>query len=208
MKKRMKGLIIPTIYLLIMALSITSMNLLSNTLNKKNINNGVTKLLNGEDSVPVVNVDNNEEIIIIPVEEEIEISKYFYEINDEKEMQTKSLIYYKKTYMQNTGYLYTNDEKFNVFAVLDGTIKSIKTDEILGNYVVVEHDKELITTYYNLDEVVYKVGDQIKQGQIIGVSSPTKLEQEKAYSMLFEVYYEGLIMNPKEFFTIDLSSFD
>ena len=107
--------------------------------------------------------------------------------------------------MQNTGVLYTNNEKFDVVSVLDGTVTSITKDEILGNVVEILHNTELITIYSCLDEVLVKVGDNVKQNDVIGNSGPVNIDKSYENALLFEVNYKGTIINPIEFYNMKIS---
>ena len=107
--------------------------------------------------------------------------------------------------MQNTGVLYTNNEKFDVVSVLDGTVTSITKDEILGNVVEILHNTELITIYSCLDEVLVKVGDNVKQNDVIGNSGPVNTDKSYENALLFEVNYKGTIINPIEFYNMKIS---
>ena len=120
-------------------------------------------------------------------------------------LPTKSLIYYKNTYMQNTGVLYTNNERFDVVSVLDGTVTSITKDEILGNVVEIMHTNELITIYSCLNEVFVKVGDNVKQNDVIGNSGQVSIDKGYENALLFEVNYKGSIINPIEFYNYKIS---
>ena len=102
--------------------------------------------------------------------------------------------------MPNTGVLYESDEDFDVIAVLDGTVKDIKTDEILGTYLTLSHNDKLETVYYSLKDVKVNIGDNVKKGDIIATSGTTKLQTAKKQTLLFEVYYNGNLMNPLEFY--------
>ena len=106
--------------------------------------------------------------------------------------------------MENTGVLYTSDKEFDVIAVLDGTIKDIKQDELLGNVIEVVHSNDLVSVYYSLKDIEVNKGDKIVKGQTIGKSGSNKLENEKENCLLFEVYYKGNLINPEEFYNMNL----
>lgn len=137
--------------------------------------------------------------------EGVTVAKDYYEIDAEEEAQLKSLIYYKNTYMENTGVLYTNGEQFDVVSVLDGSVTSITDDEILGKVVEVTHTTELITIYHCLGEVNVKVGDNLKQNDVIGKSGKVNIDKGYENALLFEVNYQGKILNPNEFYKMKVS---
>ena len=155
--------------------------------------------------MPVINTEEQESIIKPYTDESVSISKTFYDIKGSAEEQQQSLIYYQRTYMENTGVLYTSDNSFDVIAVLDGTIKEVKTDELLGNVVLIEHNSDLVTAYYSLSDVEFKAGDKISKGQVIGKSGSNKLENEKENCLLFEVYHKGNLLNPESFYNMNVS---
>ena len=139
-------------------------------------------------------------------DESVTISKYFYNKEDEETRQQQSLIKYENIYMPNTGILYSSDKEFNVVASLDGKIVSIKEDEILGNIVEIEHSNNIVSVYQSIKNVQVKIGDKVKQGDVIASSGPNKLENEKENCLHFEVYKEGTLINPDQFYNIDLSN--
>ena len=99
--------------------------------------------------------------------------------------------------MPNTGILYSSDAEFEIVAISNGKVISVKEDDILGNIVEIEHDNNIIAIYQSIKEVKVKTGDTIKQGDIIALSGPNKLENEKENCLHFEIYKEGNIINPE-----------
>ena len=107
--------------------------------------------------------------------------------------------------MQNTGILYNSEEEFDVVSVLDGTVTSITEDEILGKVVEIAHSTELITIYHCLGEVNVNVGDNVKQNDVIGKSGKVNIDEGYDNALLFEVNYKGSIINPTEFYNMQVS---
>ncbi len=134
----------------------------------------------------------------------VKVSKSFYNPKQNEEEQIKSLIYYKNTYMQNTGILYNSDETFDVVSSMDGEVTSVTKDEILGNVVEISHSNELITIYHCLNEVNVKAGDKVKQNDVIGTSGKVNIDEGYENALLFEVNYKGNIINPEEFYNMNV----
>ena len=203
-KRRLKPFVIPTAYVLgITALFITILFLGSRVKTKDIEVKKEEKRETIEDVRPVVNVEN--QTISKPFNnEDVTISKYFYNKDADDTSKESSIIYYENTYMQNTGVLYSSDEQFDVLACLPGTVTSIKDDEILGKVVYVEYNTNLTIVYYSLESTELKVGDQIEQDSIIGKSGTNKLENEKKYSLLLEVYLKGNVINPLDFYEMNI----
>lgn len=205
-RKKLRGYVIPTLYVVLILGIFISVITISNVLNKDGAEN-YTYVMNAllEDVTPVINTTNKE--IKKPFNNDtVKISKYFYNKDDDAKKQEQSLIYYENTYMQNTGLLYASSEEFEVVAVLDGKVSNIKEDNILGMVVEIEHDSTLTTVYQSLGKLNVSVGQVVKQGDIIGVSGTNNLEKESGYSLHFEVIYNGSLMNPEEFFKLKIES--
>ena len=204
-KRKLKGFVLPTVYVMTMAALFVGISFFTNGLMKNDKNylfsvNPVT-----DETIPVVSTEPEKKVIEPVKENTAEKINYFYDKDADDATQQKSLIYYENTYMQNTGVLYGADENFDVISVLDGTIKEVKKDNILGNVIEIEHANDFRTIYYSLNEVTVKVGDNVTQGQIIGLSGKSKLETGKENNLLFEVYQNGNLMNPEKFYEMDLS---
>ena len=141
----------------------------------------------------------NETQTVQKEETEAQIVKPSYYSKDaDEEKQESSLIYYQNTYMPSTGIIYTSTESFPVVATLDGEVKSVKTDAILGTVVEISHNSNLTTFYYSLKNVTLKPGDYVTSGTKLGNSSDNKLIKDS--SLLFEVYYQGKSMDPEKFY--------
>lgn len=206
-QRKLRGYVLPTLYVVVLMIIFGAVSLIT-TLFKNNPSYLYSiGILKNVAATPVIEIDGSlSEGIIKPfVSEQVSIDKYFYDINAEEENQEKALIYFENTYMKNTGVLYKASEKFDVVMVLDGTVLNVKKDELLGNMVEIEHHTNLRTIYYSLDEVNVKVGDFLSQGEVVGTSGKNSIS-ESDNSLLFEVYYNGKLINPEEFYKMDASS--
>ncbi len=147
------------------------------------------------DALPTLSEDD---VIIKPFQtENINVYKKFYDGENNKE---DSIIYYKDTYMQNSGVLYNSDNEFMVVSVLDGEVIDLKKDDILGYVVEVKHDNNLISIYQGLKSVNVKKGDQITQNSIIGKSGEITLDVNLKNALLFELIKDGKYVNPEIFY--------
>lgn len=206
-QRKLRGYVLPTLYVVVLMIIFGAVSLIT-TLFKNNPSYLYSiGILKNVAATPVIEIDGSlSEGIIKPfVSEQVSIDKYFYDINAEEENQEKALIYFENTYMKNTGVLYKASEKFDVVMVLDGTVLNVKKDELLGNMVEIEHHTNLRTIYYSLDEVNVKVGDFLSQGEVVGTSGKNSIS-ESDNNLLFEVYYNGKLINPEEFYKMDASS--
>lgn len=124
------------------------------------------------------------------------IGKKYYDYKGEASEQEKSIIYHQNTYIQNSGIDFTNNQTFDVVAVLDGTITNIKEDKLLGKIVEINHNNEYVSIYQSLSEVNVKKGDNVSQGQILGKSGTNELDKDLGNHLHFELYIGGQIVDP------------
>lgn len=202
-RKKLKDWVIPTLGIFVLIGALFSYYLISNLMNTNLVpdNSYVTDAM-VDNTIDVQNeVETVEEVKIIkPYKGEgITISKYYYNDEDDESKQQKSLIRYQNIYMPNTGILYSSDNTFDIVPVLPGKISVVKTDDILGNIIEIEHDNNIVTIYQSVKDVKVKVGDEVTQDTIIATSGPNKLEAEKENCLHFEVYQDGTLTNPEEF---------
>lgn len=208
-KLKLKSWVVPALYVFsitIIAVSVVMIGKLMSTDYEKAVdNNYVPDSIITEPEAPVIEVTN--ETIAYPYTMDgVVVAKNFYDDKASEEDQVKSLIFYKNTYMENTGVLYSKeDSPFEVVSVLDGNVTSITKDDILGNVVEVTHSTELITIYHCLGEVNVKVGDTIKQNDVIGKSGKVNVDDGYENALLFEVNYQGKILNPNDFYKMQVS---
>ena len=110
--------------------------------------------------------------------------------------------------MPNTGIMYGSDNVFDVLAVLDGTIESVTTDDILGNIITIRHTNNLTTTYESLNNVDVIVGQAVNQGDIIGKSGTNKVDASASSMMLFEVNFNGNNINPSKIYDKEINELE
>ena len=72
-----------------------------------------------------------------------------------------------------------------------------------GNYVIIDHGNDFITLYGHLTEVDVKVGQKVKQGQVIGKMGSTGFSTGD--HVHFEIRYQGYIVNPAYYVNVGIS---
>ncbi len=151
-----------------------------------------------EEEVPVINTEVK---MIYPyTDTNVKVGKYFYDYQAEEAKQEQSIIYHENTYMQNSGVDFVLDNPFDVVAVLDGTVISVKNDELLGNIVEIQHENDFISVYQSMSEVSVKKDDVVTQGQIIGKTGENKLDANLKNHLHFELFHKGQVVNPENYF--------
>ena len=209
-KRKLKGFVLPTVYVLVIGILFISISFLGSALqNQINYEDDLSvSALEDEEVTPVIK--NEEEVttdqIVKPfTSSSVSVSKSYYNKDDDEATQQNSLVYYEQTYLQNSGILYAANEAFDVVSVYDGTVTNVSEDEILGNVVEITHNTNLKTVYYSLGEITVKKGDALTAGTIIGKSGDNLLDDETENCLLFEVYYNGNTIDPEEFYTMNIN---
>ena len=205
-KLKLKGYVLPTLYLLITLVIFVGVIFLGQDINLsgKDYDYSVDVFEEDPNTLPVAGTnDNNDNLSVIksPVlnnEEEVTVGVHFYSKDDPQERQEQSLIYYENTYLPNTGVLYTSDDDFQVNALFDGKVTEILDDEFFGECVVVEHTTNLRSYYYGLDEIEVKKGDVVVTGTVLGKGKNNEIMNNKK-TFLLEVYYNNEVLNPESF---------
>lgn len=200
-KKKKFSLVIPTIYLIILFI-ITAIIYFTrkayNYYDEIDLDN-ITYVSNSifNRSIPIINIPD---IIYAPVGDDIKIARYFYDSNSELEKKEKSIVFYENTYMPNTGIDYANEEVFDVLAIYDGTVIDVIDDELLGKTVKIRHNGELISVYQGIDNIEVNKGDIVFTGSKIATSGKSKINKDLGESLHFEIYKDGLYINPENVF--------
>lgn len=210
-KRKLKGYVLPTVYVLVIAVLFISVSFLGSALQKELQYQDLSTDVLDDDVTPVIKEEETptdvttESKIVKPfTSTSVGISKSYYDMTDDEATQANSLVYYEQTYLQNSGVLYSSDEVFDILATFDGTVTNVSKDEILGNVVEITHNPNLKTVYYSLGEVTVKKDDVVNCGDIIGKSGDNLLEGEKDNSLLVEVYYNGNTIDPEDFYNMNI----
>ncbi len=198
-KKKELSLVIPTIYLIVLFVITIAIYFTSKSYDyhgEIDLDN-ITYVSNGifNRSIPIINIPDT---FVSPVSDEISIVRYFYDSNSDLDRKEKSIVYYEGTYMPNTGIDYAKEEVFDVMAIYDGTVVDISEDELLGKTVKIRHNNELISVYQGIDNIEVKEGDTIFKNQKIATSGNSKINKELGESLHFEIYKNGVTINPEK----------
>ena len=193
-----KSYIMPTIYLLILFTITAGAYFTKEYYTKEELDEygNITFVSNSifSRSIPIINIPD---LIHNPYEvEDITIARYYYNESDDIERKEKSIVYYDSTYMQNTGVDYIYPEVFDVLTVYDGTVVDVEDDELLGKTVKIRHNSEIISVYQGLGNIEVNKGDLLFQGQKIGVSGTNKINKDLGNHLHFEIYKNGLTVDP------------
>ena len=208
--RRVRKVLVPTIYGICVFAFVVSMYFAGVIANKylfsksddlQYVDGEITEELDRD--IPVVSTPS---IIGKPfLSNDVKLVKSFYDYKADNQSQENAIILFESTYMQNSGVDYSNSEVFDVISILDGSVISVKEDNILGTTIEIRHSNDLISVYQSLSDVVIKEGDEIIQGQIIAKSGTSNINKELGNHLHFELYYKGSIVNPEEYYNKDIN---
>lgn len=131
---------------------------------------------------------------------DIKIVKDYYSINDDEETQKNAIIFYEDTYIPSSGVSYGLEEQFEVLSILDGRVKEIKEDDILGNSITIEHDNGIISIYQSITDITVKEGDEVKQGNVIAKSGNSNICSDLGNHLYFELVIDGVNVDPEDYY--------
>lgn len=153
-----------------------------------------------DESIPVM-ADEKEIVVVRPyTNEAVKMVKNYYDYKGEEATQEGSIFFHDDTYMQSTGISYGGIDDFEVVAVMDGTVTSIKEDDLLGNIVEINHDNNITSIYQSLKDISVKKGDQVSQGQLIAKAGTSNLDTTLGNHVYFELIKDGEIVNPEDYY--------
>lgn len=99
---------------------------------------------------------------------------------------------------------FTADVGTPVYATGDGVVKSAYFSDSFGNVIFIDHKFGYETRYAHLSKFNVRRGERIRRGDIIGFVGNTGLS--RGPHLHYEVLYNGLQINPINFFQRDLSN--
>jgi len=201
MKRQLKKSVVYGLYGLSFTLLVGGIALLGfsvKDLNKQETNYVSKGILDYEEKVPVV---SDEVKITRPyIDTEVKVSKNFYDYLAEAGEQEQSLIYYEGTYMPSSGVSYSKGDVFDVVAILDGTVKSVKEDTTLGNVITIEHENGITSVYQSVGEITVKANDVVTKGQVIAKSSVSNISTDLGNHLYFELIIDGICVDPENYY--------
>lgn len=187
-------------------------------------NSGETPVLNpnlaidGEQDMAVTGNDPEvarllQESVIAPIDcENFEVTMRFFNTEADATELVNSFFYYPagsgKYSHQSRGMSFrgANDEETNVVAALSGTVIGVEDEILKGTVVTIEHENGVQTVYTGVYDVELEVGMTIEQGDVMGVTGLSQMEEESGNVVHFEIKQNGFNLNPEEIFDQQLGS--
>lgn len=210
-RRKLKPFVVPVMYVLSIAMLVASVYVIERVVNnavfKSNNVDEIEEVIYSSDDdynydydsdIPVINEDVT---IMRPYTNgSVKIIKNYYDYQDDAGKQENSIVYYGNTYMQNSGVDYGMDSEFEVVSIMDGTVMEVIDDEIMGKTIKIKHSNDLISVYQSMGSVDVSVDDDVIQGMIIGKSGVANVSPELGNHLHFELYYQGSVVNPENYY--------
>lgn len=108
-------------------------------------------------------------------------------------------------FYEHDGVDLTADEGAEVYAMADGVVLSLSSDEVSGTQIAIDHGDGLVTTYSFVDPLSsLKQGDSVKKGdKIATVSKPSGNEYKSGSHLHLSVSLSGECVDPTEYLVLD-----
>lgn len=208
MKKRW---VYPAIYIASAGLILTAVLWFQNGSNDtEQYNQEATDVPGKNVDEPAIEVNRSMENFSMPVKDpdSVIIKKQFYDDEASAEEQEAALVFYNNTYHPNTGIdiAAENGETFDVVASLSGKVTNVQEDQLLGNVIEIEHDKGIVTQYQSVTDIAVKVGDEVKQGDIIAKAGKSLYNKDAGVHLHFEIRKDNIPVDPNDYFNKPLSA--
>ena len=139
------------------------------------------------------------------LDQSVTVKKGYYDYKGDEDSQISSIIKHDNTYIQNTGIDYVGENAFDVVAILNGTVTKVSEDEELRKIVEITHDNGIVSIYQSLSEINVKKDDTVTQGLVIGKSGENKLDKDLGNHLHFEIYENGMEVNPLNYLNTKVS---
>jgi stage II sporulation protein Q len=213
-----KRWVYPAIYLVCAALLITGIFWYQSRGNESAKNNfsyhGDDLVGKNEYKNPAVEVNKSLENFKWPVKNasSAQIVKDFYDVKASKKEQEAAIVVYNGNHYQpNRGIdiAMKDGKEFDVVAAMTGTVTKVNdNDPLLGNVIEIEHDKGVVTQYQSVQDLQFKVGDIVEQGQVIAKAGKSQLNKKAGVHVHFEIRKDNVALNPNTYFNKPLTSLD
>jgi len=94
----------------------------------------------------------------------------------------------------------------DIYATANGTVQSAGWQQGYGNCIQINHGYGYLTLYGHMSGFKVHAGQSVKRGQVIGLVGSTG--KSTGPHLHYEVHYKGQIMNPQNYYYLDLSPAD
>jgi len=131
---------------------------------------------------------------------EYQIVRKFYEVDAPEADQLTAIIQFESSYITSKGIsIAAKDGKdFNVISTMSGVVTKVTESPIYGTIVTVELAEDVFAEYSSLSQAKVKVGDQVKQGDVIGVSGESSYDEAAGNHVHFKIIKGTVTYSPEK----------
>jgi len=156
---------------------------------------------------PIVDSAPASEIFIAPVDtNDFNVTTTFFNEESEDGAALASSIFFfqvgngKYSHpSQGASFACENNDVVNVVAPLSGRISAVIDDDpVRGTIITIDHVEGLQTILTGVYDVNVTPGDNVRQGEAIGVTGISRLEPDSGNVVHLEVYQSGNFINPED----------
>jgi stage II sporulation protein Q len=159
--------------------------------------------VNPEQTPAAVPVASKEEKMITPVakDSEAKVVMNFYDEKANDKAKAAALIQYEDSYWPHTGVDFARKDAktFDVVAALSGKVTKTQKDPMVGNLVEIQGANGITTVYESMEDVRVAVGDEVKQGDVLGKAGLNLFEKKLGSHVHFEVRENGQSVSPSKY---------
>ena len=137
------------------------------------------------------------EKMILPIEGEYTIVRYFFDVNDTDVMQEAVMQapnYFKEC--KGVSFAKEDNSSFDCIAIFSGVVEEVTEDSLEGKIVTILHDNNIRSIYKSLSEVTVNEGDNVKIGTKIGVAGNSLIDSAANVHVHLEILNNGTYINP------------
>lgn len=120
---------------------------------------------------------------------QITVVKGFYDSQASSADKQAAMVEYDNTYKPNMGIdiARSDHQSFAVLAALGGKVTRVANHPIVGNLVEITSSNGDISIYQSLSNVQVKMGETVKQGEVLAEAGRNDLEKSEGIHVHFEV---------------------
>ncbi len=154
--------------------------------------------------LPSVEVSTNEKLIL-PFRVDATIATHFFDSSKSSDALTNAVVQFEGVYRPSNGVDYTfNGNIFEAVAMVSGEVIDVIDDELMGRTIVVQSG-DLILSYQSLSAYSVAKGDQVIQGQVIGLSGENLYNQNLQVHLHIVAEYQGRLIDPEQIIGLELA---
>lgn len=205
-----KRWVFPAVYMAAAAIIVTILWLNADAGGKKNADQAVTAPESvdsaganaGASSPESVPATAGDEKLRLPFKDskDMGVSMNYYNQNGSAEEKQAAMVEWNNEFTPHVGVDYANKtdntKSFEVLAALSGKVTVADTNPVNGYEVEIQSPDGYVTVYQSLEDLKVKVGDEVKQGQVIAMAGRNEVEKDEGVHVHFEVRNNGQSVDP------------